>query len=162
MRVTAALVLLCCTTGTVCKSKYRFGHRRCRGVAMRHALKGRAHEDPQVLKGWKTIAEYLGMAIRTVQRYEHDLQLPIQRTSRKSSVFVTKAELDAWVSSLPTRDNTLWGNRVSPSCAPCQQLREEMRRMRELRADIRRTLETFRKSRRTLQNTLQLLRARSN
>src|SRR5215470_14511393 len=62
--------------------------------------------SPQVLSGWKEIASYLGKGVRTVQRYEIELSLPVRRPAGKSygSVVATKAELDAWVGASPIRE----------------------------------------------------------
>jgi hypothetical protein len=52
----------------------------------------------EVFSGWKEIANYLGVAIRTLQRYEgRSNGLPIHRPSGKSkgAVVAIKAELDA-------------------------------------------------------------------
>jgi len=59
----------------------------------------------QYLTGWKEIANYLGKGVRTVQRLERDLGLPIHRPNRKSagSVIAAKKELDDWVKASPTR-----------------------------------------------------------
>jgi hypothetical protein len=63
-------------------------------------------EPPQFLSGWKEIAIYLGKAVRTVQRYERQLGLPVRRPAGKSrgSVIATKAELDGWVQASPIRE----------------------------------------------------------
>jgi len=60
-------------------------------------------EMDEVFTGWKQISNYLGMAIRTVQRYERTLGLPVHRPSRNSrdSVIGAKAELDTWVRTSP-------------------------------------------------------------
>lgn len=52
----------------------------------------------QILSGWKAIANYLGAGVRTVQRYELELGLPIYRPAGKSKARVTaiKAELETW------------------------------------------------------------------
>lgn len=63
--------------------------------------------DPSAcLSGWKEIAVYLGKGVRTVQRYETDLALPVRRPAGKTwgSVIATKAELDAWVKAAPIRE----------------------------------------------------------
>lgn len=59
--------------------------------------------QPQVLSGWKDIANYLGKGVRTVQRYEREFGLPVRRPSSKvkGSVIATRAELDAWVNAGP-------------------------------------------------------------
>jgi hypothetical protein len=61
---------------------------------------------PQILSGWKEIANYLGKGVRTVQRYEWELQLPVRRPAGKprGSVIATREELEAWVAASPIRD----------------------------------------------------------
>jgi hypothetical protein len=51
------------------------------------------------LNTWKEIATYMGRGVRTVQRYEHDLHLPVRRISGKhhSSVIAFKNDLDSWL-----------------------------------------------------------------
>jgi hypothetical protein len=49
----------------------------------------------EIFSGWKEIARYLGKGVRTVQRYERELGLPIHRPS--GAVISTKGELDSWV-----------------------------------------------------------------
>jgi hypothetical protein len=56
----------------------------------------------QILSGWKDIASYLGKGVRTVQRYECELALPIRRESSRS-VIATVDELEAWVTGSPIR-----------------------------------------------------------
>jgi len=60
-------------------------------------------EPSQFLSGWKEIANYLGKGVRTVQRYERHMGLPIRRPAGKSngSVVATRGELDAWVQASP-------------------------------------------------------------
>ena len=57
----------------------------------------------EYLSGWKDIANYLGKSVRTVQRYERHLGLPVHRLSRgfQGSVIAAKAEVDAWVKASP-------------------------------------------------------------
>jgi hypothetical protein len=52
-----------------------------------------------VLTSWKAIALYLSKGVRTVQRWELELGLPVRRTKRgvKSVVLAIPAELDEWV-----------------------------------------------------------------
>jgi hypothetical protein len=56
-----------------------------------------------VLASWKDIADYLGgKGIRTVQRWEKDLGLPVRRSKqsgKKSNVLSVPAEIDLWVRS---------------------------------------------------------------
>jgi len=55
--------------------------------------------QPNFLSGWKDIANYLGKGVRTVQRYEQALRLPVRRPLGQTgaSVIASPLELDAWV-----------------------------------------------------------------
>jgi excisionase family DNA binding protein len=55
------------------------------------------------LNTWKEVAEYLGRGVRTVQRWEKELKLPVHRPRGKarSTVIATAAELDEWVKAAP-------------------------------------------------------------
>ncbi len=56
-------------------------------------------KNVNTLNSWKEIACYLGRGVRTVQRWEAELKLPVHRmgTSDRSPVFAFRAELDAWL-----------------------------------------------------------------
>jgi hypothetical protein len=60
---------------------------------------GRPHMQNEILSGWKEVADFLGKGVRTVQRYEGELGLPVRRPAGKSkgSVIAAKAELRDWV-----------------------------------------------------------------
>jgi CheY-like chemotaxis protein len=53
----------------------------------------------RVLNTWKEIAVYLSCGVRTVQRYERDLGLPVRRVSDsdRSTVLAFSDELDKWL-----------------------------------------------------------------
>lgn len=57
----------------------------------------------EVLNSWKEIAAYLGRGVRTVQRWEHDLALPVRRPRGKdrSAVIALKSDLDKWLRDTP-------------------------------------------------------------
>ena len=58
-----------------------------------------APEPNDVLNGWKEIAAHLGRSARSVQRWEHDLGLPIHRIATPdggSIVYALRSEVDAW------------------------------------------------------------------
>ncbi|MGC2744236.1 MAG: helix-turn-helix domain-containing protein [Candidatus Angelobacter sp.] len=59
--------------------------------------------NPGVLNSWKEIATYLGRGVRTVQRWESELQLPIHRPRGKnrSAVVAFRKELDDWLRATP-------------------------------------------------------------
>ena len=58
----------------------------------------------RMLTSWKDIADYLGKSIRTVQRWERELGLPVRRPAAKQNgvVIALPEELDAWVHAMPT------------------------------------------------------------
>src|SRR5947208_2320338 len=58
-------------------------------------------QDARVLTSWKEIAEYLGKGVRTVQRWEIELGLPVRRPlgSDKHVIVALTAELEQWVRS---------------------------------------------------------------
>src|SRR5438552_17635167 len=56
-----------------------------------------------VLNSWKEIARYLARGVRTVQRWEADLALPVRRPRGKSrsAVLAIRSEIDGWLNSRP-------------------------------------------------------------
>jgi hypothetical protein len=52
----------------------------------------------QTLNGWKEIAAYLGKSVRSVQRWEEQLKLPVQRiqTPKGQIVYAESADIDRW------------------------------------------------------------------
>lgn len=123
------------------------------------------NDSHQFLSGWKEIANYLGKGVRTVQRYEMQLQLPVRRPAGKpwGSVVATKAELDAWVKASPIRDvfrlsvrNAQDGyagpaDEIKRGLATMMQLRDQML---ALRAEVRKSVGLLRNSVHELQGEL--------
>jgi phage terminase Nu1 subunit (DNA packaging protein) len=58
----------------------------------------------EVLNSWKEIAAYLGRGVRTVQRWEQELGLPVRRPRgrERSAVIALKTDLDLWLQSAPS------------------------------------------------------------
>ena len=56
---------------------------------------------PKALNSWKEIASYLDRGVRTVQRWERELELPVHRIGkgRRSPVYVLVSELNFWMST---------------------------------------------------------------
>ncbi len=54
---------------------------------------------PDRLNSWKEIAAYLGKGVRTVQRWEAQMGLPIRRLGREGGeiIYALKSEIDAWI-----------------------------------------------------------------
>lgn len=61
----------------------------------------------ELLNSWKEIAVYLNRGVRTVQRWELELGLPVRRPRgrRHSAVIAKRSELDAWMASCPLTQN---------------------------------------------------------
>jgi hypothetical protein len=112
-----------------------------------------------ILSGWKDIANYLGKGIRTVQRYEGDLRLPVRRPAGRArgSVVATKEEIDSWIAASPIRERSKSGTDTGCvlSMETMKKRIEEMVRlrsqMRELRVDLRDSLSVLSESLRSLQ-----------
>src|SRR4051812_27167360 len=53
----------------------------------------------RLLNSWKEIAQYLGRGVRTVQRWESELALPVRRPHGRdrSAVIALSTEIDAWL-----------------------------------------------------------------
>jgi hypothetical protein len=57
----------------------------------------------EILNTWKEIARYLDRGVRTAQRWERDLHLPVRRPrgKRRSAVLALPKEIDAWLANCP-------------------------------------------------------------
>jgi len=53
------------------------------------------------LTGWKDVAAYLGRSVRTVQRWERELGLPVRRVRTQAGevIYARRGELDGWLAS---------------------------------------------------------------
>lgn len=83
-----------------------------------------------VLNSWKEIAQYLGRGVRTVQRWEATLALPVRRPHGRgrSAVIAMRSDLDRWLKLCPTRNGFENGD-GSESKTDLE--REEVSRLRE-------------------------------
>ena len=122
-------------------------------------------ELPHVLSGWKEIAIYLGKGVRTVQRYEREMGLPVRRPAGRprAAVVATKAELDGWVNASPIREAFRLSSGIDPTIYlfSAQSIRsglEQMVKLREqmhdLNAKLRQAMELLRQSVQGLQAEL--------
>lgn len=57
----------------------------------------------RVLHSWKDISSFVGRGIRTVQRWEHDLGLPVHRAGDRehSAVIAFPEEINQWLHTTP-------------------------------------------------------------
>ncbi len=92
----------------------------------------------RVLNSWKEIADYLGRGIRTVQRYERELGLPVRRPAgkKRSAVIAIKADIDAWVHAAPMHDADRLSMAQAASSHSVVMLHPGVTQMRELCAQM--------------------------
>jgi len=109
-------------------------------------LRAQAQPDQQseILCGWKRIATYLDMSVRSVQRYEQEYALPVRRPTGKArgAVITTIPELDRWVSTHTVQSDTgstnnalVGGEVLRAGFNRMQVLVEEMRQLQQEMSD---------------------------
>ena len=79
-----------------------------------------------VLRCWKDIADYLGKGVRTVQRWEDEMGLPVRRATgvpHKTPLFAIPGEIDAWIKTRQYHPSELEALRRENA-----ELRERLRR----------------------------------
>jgi hypothetical protein len=118
--------------------------------------------EAKVLTSWKEIATYLCKGVRTVQRWEQTLGLPVQRPNGKPKgiVFAARDDLDKWLA-------TNWAQRLiettssfkpQPANDELEASIREFRRLRqsnrELLRDLKRTIHTVKASSDALTRTV--------
>jgi hypothetical protein len=59
--------------------------------------------ETRILNSWKEIAAHMGRGVRTVQRWEQELGLPVRRPRGKSrsAVIARATDLDQWLNCVP-------------------------------------------------------------
>ena len=111
----------------------------------------------RILNSWKEIASYLGRGVRTIQRYEEKLGLPIHRPAarKRTAVLAFADELERWLRNTPGRNGTHSNptNGNSSTVIELQeiQIKNDVRsqlgrakqEMERARAEYRRTLENY-------------------
>jgi hypothetical protein len=106
-----------------------------------------------VLNSWKQIAQYLGRGVRTVERWEKELGLPVRRPRNHpcSAVFAIPTELDEWVRHDRHIVSPDYGRRNNSIAATRKQLAATSRtihqRTRQLRQVLASMTEFLRQSR---------------
>src|SRR5262245_7873648 len=92
----------------------------------------------EILNSWKEVAQYLGRGVRTVQRWEHDLGLPVRRPRGKarSAVIALRDDLDDWLNNRPYVTNHE-GNGIEVSSQPVEAVTEIIVASQDLRCKTR-------------------------
>jgi len=81
--------------------------------------------ERRILNSWKEIANYLGRGVRTVQRWETNLGLPVHRPAGRdhSTVLAFSNELDEWLNSRPVRQALPLASDLASSTVPLSEMR---------------------------------------
>jgi hypothetical protein len=107
--------------------------------------------ETEVLSSWKEIALYLGRGVRTAQRWEAELQLPVYRPWGKdhSAVVAMKSEIDLWIRSRSRAKKSKQLAAARATQVPPVHARigtELVAHSRRLRADLARNREILKES----------------
>ena len=116
--------------------------------------------NPEFLSGWKEIAAYLRKGVRTVQRYERHMGLPVRRPAgnAQGSVLATRAELDKWMTAQPLREAFQVERPIPNISTPAfSALKKGVAKMRRLQQETLKLREELRVSVETLQSTLRFV-----
>jgi len=101
-----------------------------------------------ILKSWKEIADYLHCGVRTAQRWERELGLPIRRPGDRSVVLATTEELGEWVASgKATATVDAARDTVTRQAELRRELYQLRSRQRQLMQQLRTTLKNAKPSR---------------
>jgi hypothetical protein len=57
--------------------------------------------SPDLLNTWKDVARYLDRSVRTAQRWEAELELPVRRPPHRRTVIAVRSDIDEWLKKLP-------------------------------------------------------------
>jgi hypothetical protein len=88
----------------------------------------------EVLSSWKDIAKYAGKGVRTVQRWEQQLGLPVRRPAGrtgKSPVLVYRSDLEEWMATRFLL-RTTHGQEIGSCSTTCGSLRQSIQTQQEL------------------------------
>lgn len=124
-------------------------------------IRDKKSQTPEVLSGWKSIARHLGMGVRTVQRYERQMGLPIRRPAGKmrGSVLATKSELDAWIAATPIRESFQLAAVSSTSASyDAEAIKRSLAKMGVLRDQMTALRSELKDSMQSLRDSIQNLR----
>jgi hypothetical protein len=103
------------------------------------------HPQNQALTSWKEIAAYLGKGVRTVQRWEVDLGLPVRRPGGREKGIVCASPQDHWLatrwSQRPAPTPAAVAPQPTPASPPIQAARELWGEHRQLVGEVQRTLQ---------------------
>lgn len=125
----------------------------------------RSSPQEELLNSWKEIASYLNRGVRTVQRWESELGLPVRRPRgrNRSAVIAMRSEIDEWLKSCPSSQplssparNT--SRRATQLFALILEGRELMEKTRRSRVELNTALVDLKSSVRSISSGIRPLR----
>jgi len=98
--------------------------------------------ERKVLHSWKEISLYMGLGVRTVQRYEQHLGLPIRRFGgvARTSVTAFSDELDTWMVTAGT--HAIGRAEWEQTIREIEELRSEVEHLRKLTEELSRKFDS--------------------
>src|ERR1700741_617633 len=116
-------------------------------------MKPASSPNAPVLTCWKDIANYFGKGVRTVQRWERRLGLPVRRpdgVDHKTAVIAYPGDLDDWLHSRwsgrsiedrhaghqSANDGKIISNEISDGLRVSRELQRELRELRKEHRDL--------------------------
>jgi|SRR5579883_625883 len=118
------------------------------------------HPSDEILNSWKEISAHLGRGVRTAQRWERDLGLPVRRPRGKhrSAVIAFRKELDLWLAHCPLtmREQSVNGETLKTAQVRTV-LRQSLQAGSALRQELRRQCEQTTEIMSSLMTSLRLL-----
>lgn len=87
-----------------------------------------------VLRSWKEVARYLGTSVRTAQRWERELELPVRRlsTQRGLSVISFRSDLDHWLLAAANRPRPILPLSTAPAPGAPEEFSQILRSWKEI------------------------------
>ena|SRR5947209_15443463 len=117
-----------------------------------------AASQKELLNSWKEIATYLNRGVRTVQRWEVELGLPVRRPRAKnrSAVIAMRSEIDEWLKACPvTEREKTRGAEIRVAVPPKLPLTTLLVKSHELQHTVSRSREELGASLNRLMTTLE-------
>lgn len=113
----------------------------------------------QILNSWKEIAHYLNRGVRTVQRWESELGLPVRRPRgrRRSAVIAMRTEIDDWLTQCPLEAREHMAQSPATVFTVVRRKEEAERRLSQLILDSRNLRDDLDRSRKQLESALEVL-----
>ena len=111
---------------------------------------------PTVFSSWKEIAQYFGKSVRTVQRWERTLELPIIRPDHAAGniVLAKVADLEAWMLKPGAQEAAANASQTSKDWARSRiECKKRVARMELLLADLAKHTERLRQNTSAMSNS---------